>query len=518
MNASNRPLATYARASAAEPIERDTRIALRIARARLDDRPPDSASEIDVVLQPVLRRRVDRAAVERRRAVGGRRERLVAGRVVDDADDRPAVDDQPDRDAEQRDAVGVVHRAVERVDDPGPAAAARSAPSPAPGRACSPDLLGQDRVVREPLPDRLDDQLLGQVVDLGDDVLGALVVDPLEPLVAVHQDRAGRARRASIANASSAAQVGRARIPAVGDGVGAHGARQATASGRPSCRTRSRWSNVIVAPGRDPRAEYDRARVDPAIGRDRSGGTSPDRRSCPRCVTAIVATTARRRGGATASTCGRERPDARDREAGDDREHDDREPRPRRRPCRGPASSRRPCSPSGLQRSHSPTSSATGAPAPGAPWVGAARAGRAGVRRGGGHRRDGATVVRGGPRCHGGRPSGPAYQRPASGLDQRVDVRRRPGEDDRPVRAGLAPALPGRARLADPLGSRRGRASPSQSPWNPTRTRWSCAAPPGRLERLEVERQVPLEVVVERAPAVADPAGQPGARPASRRR
>ena len=50
-----------------------------------------------------------------------RGERLVPGRVEDDPDRRPAVDDQPDRDAEDRDAVGVVDGAVERVDDPDPA-------------------------------------------------------------------------------------------------------------------------------------------------------------------------------------------------------------------------------------------------------------------------------------------------------------------------------------------------------------------------------------------------------------
>ena len=45
MNASNRPLATYASASAAEPMLRDTRIALRVARTRPATPRPDSASE-----------------------------------------------------------------------------------------------------------------------------------------------------------------------------------------------------------------------------------------------------------------------------------------------------------------------------------------------------------------------------------------------------------------------------------------------------------------------------------------
>jgi hypothetical protein len=54
--------------------------------------------------------------------------------------------------------------------------------------------LGEDRVVREAAPDRRDHQVLGQVVRLGHDVAGALVVDPLELLVVVHQDPAGSRR------------------------------------------------------------------------------------------------------------------------------------------------------------------------------------------------------------------------------------------------------------------------------------------------------------------------------------
>src|SRR5262249_3928392 len=44
-NASNRPFATYASASAAEPMFRDTRIALRIAPTRLVTARPPSASD-----------------------------------------------------------------------------------------------------------------------------------------------------------------------------------------------------------------------------------------------------------------------------------------------------------------------------------------------------------------------------------------------------------------------------------------------------------------------------------------
>ena len=44
ISASNRPLPTYARASADEPIERDTRTALQIARTRVAAARPPSAS------------------------------------------------------------------------------------------------------------------------------------------------------------------------------------------------------------------------------------------------------------------------------------------------------------------------------------------------------------------------------------------------------------------------------------------------------------------------------------------
>ena len=44
-NASNRPFATYASASAAEPVLRDARMALRTARARVATARPPSASE-----------------------------------------------------------------------------------------------------------------------------------------------------------------------------------------------------------------------------------------------------------------------------------------------------------------------------------------------------------------------------------------------------------------------------------------------------------------------------------------
>ena len=132
---------------------------------------------------------MDRAPVECRRAIDGRGEHLVPGRVEDDPDGRHAIDDQPDRDAEDRQAVGVVDGPVERIDDPDPA-------TPRGGRLARlrlvlPGLLGKDRVGRVVGPDRIEDQRLGQVVGLGHDVAGALVVDLLEPFVVVHQHDPG---------------------------------------------------------------------------------------------------------------------------------------------------------------------------------------------------------------------------------------------------------------------------------------------------------------------------------------
>ena len=57
-----------------------------------------------------------------------------------------------------------------------------------------PGLLGQDGIGRVALPDRLEDEPLGHVVGLGDHVAGALVVDPLDALVALHEEPAGAGR------------------------------------------------------------------------------------------------------------------------------------------------------------------------------------------------------------------------------------------------------------------------------------------------------------------------------------
>ena len=196
-NASNRPFATYASASAAEPVLRDARTARRTARPRVATaRPPRASETTQSVSRPCADAWTTRSP-EHRRPVGGRPERLAAHRVVDGADGRAAVDHEPHRDAEVRDAVRVVDGAVERVDDPGPArwrGPARHRPAArrvAAGRVVRPRLLGQDPVGGVALADRAHDQRLGEMVHLGDDVPGGLVVDLLDALVALEQQPAG---------------------------------------------------------------------------------------------------------------------------------------------------------------------------------------------------------------------------------------------------------------------------------------------------------------------------------------
>ncbi len=146
----------------------------------------------DEVGELLLGRGTDRAIGKERRPVRGGREGLATGRVHDDPDRRDAIDHERDRDAEDGQAVGVVDRAVEWIDDPDPA-------TPRGGRLARdgtvlPGLLGKDRVVRVPGADGVQDERLGQGVRLGHDVPCALVVHALEPLVAVHQHGPGALR------------------------------------------------------------------------------------------------------------------------------------------------------------------------------------------------------------------------------------------------------------------------------------------------------------------------------------
>ena len=123
--------------------------------------------------------------------------------------------------------------------------------------------------------------------------------------------------------------------------------------------------------------------------------------------------------------------------------------------------------------------------------------------------------------CHGqGATDRRRSASPAVGRGhQRIDVGGRPDGHDGTVGPGGLPARPGLARRLDPRARRRAsRRSARSRPWNPTITSWSSRDRPAGLERLEIGRQVRLEVVVERRPAIADPAGQPGPGAASRRR
>ena len=230
---------------------RETRIALRTARARVATaRPPESARSTTQSLSSSL----SDAWIGASAASGGRRRPSAAAQNVSPRigswtapAGRHAVDDEPDRDAEERDAVRVVDGAVERVDDPGPPAAASAglgAVRPARPRARAvAGLLGQDPVARKRgpgSPSRMSSSR--QVVDLGDHVLGRLVVDLLDPLVALEQDPprplgGDRPRERHVGREPARDRVGR-HLP------------QSTVSGFtvvPSVATTA--SNVTVSPG-----------------------------------------------------------------------------------------------------------------------------------------------------------------------------------------------------------------------------------------------------------------------------
>ena len=118
-----------------------------------------------------------------------------------------------------------------------------------------------------------------------------------------------------------------------------------------------------------------------------------------------------------------------------------------------------------------------------------ARAGRRG-------RRHGARCARAGRVTSGRRPP-PARPRRRSCGPGRWRRPRRPRASAPRSRAVPAPSGLSRSTLAEPVAL------------EPDEHALVLAPPAGRLERLEVERQVRLEVVVEGAPAVADAAGQP---------
>src|SRR3954451_18815087 len=99
----------------------------------------------------------------------------------------------------------------------------------------------------------------------------------------------------------------------------------------------------------------------------------------------------------------------------------------------------------------------------------------------------------------GGHPLAVGTSPAADGVHERVDVLGRPGGHDRGIRAGGAPALPGRARLDEPPGCRDAALLTEPVALEADDHRLVLASPAGRLERLEVDGEVRLEVVLERA-------------------
>ena len=286
-------------------------------------------------------------------------------------------------------------------------------------------------------------RLLAQVVDLGDDVAGALVVDPLDALVVVHQHAAGGA--GELGREREVGRRTRGRGGCGGGGVDGHGdgaLRDASCFGHgPEPVTVA--SNVSVAPGCDPRATG-RSRLAPprSSGRVIRHVVEPEARALVRDHQRD-AERRRRRAGTRRPAAGNG-PIPRTASSADQHSATTASPIPRKTvpwTCELAASR----SPSGLQRSHSPTSSGTGAPQRAQAWV---RPVGAAERRG--HQE--------------GNPA--TYQRSAAATSASTSwvVRART----------IAPSAPAsRQRSQDSRGARHHglsamSASPSQSPWNPT--------------------------------------------------
>ena len=209
-----------------EPASHSNRLAncgQALRQARTLERERD-----DEVGQAVLAAHPDRTPIEGGRAIGGGRERLAPDRVANDPDARPAVHDQGDRDAEDRDAVGVVDRAVKWIDHPYPAVA----------RWRRARFLRQEPIVWVGLADGAQNERLAQVIDLGHHVLGALVGDRADLAQSFEQQVAGPRPH------------GHGQVPFVGERVGAHGPLHSTASGRSRLpRAVTSRENEIVRPG-----------------------------------------------------------------------------------------------------------------------------------------------------------------------------------------------------------------------------------------------------------------------------
>ena len=117
MKASNRPLATHDMPSAELPIDRVTRTALRTASSRFANPVPGNAIE----MTPSTSSRRD-AWMGWSPSPGAPAEhgaeQVLAHRIEDHADGRPATDHEGHAGAEVGDARGVVDGAVKRIDDP----------------------------------------------------------------------------------------------------------------------------------------------------------------------------------------------------------------------------------------------------------------------------------------------------------------------------------------------------------------------------------------------------------------
>jgi hypothetical protein len=129
---------------------------------------------------------MDRVSVHRRPPTTRGREQLVAQRVVDDAEHETGVVLARDAHRPLRDSEDEIRRAVERIDDPAPAARA--------GREAG--LLAEDRILRVRRADRTHDDLLGRAIGVGHQIRRArLRSDPGARLIeAFAQQRARGAR------------------------------------------------------------------------------------------------------------------------------------------------------------------------------------------------------------------------------------------------------------------------------------------------------------------------------------
>ena len=126
------------------------------------------------------------STVERRARAPGCGKDLLARRIVNDRVLHPALDLHTDRNAERRESVHEVGRAVQRVDDPDGVRFTNAA-----------GFLAEDGVIRIVLVHDLDDDRLRLAISLGYEIVVSLDLDLelLEVDLISHQRVAGAARR-----------------------------------------------------------------------------------------------------------------------------------------------------------------------------------------------------------------------------------------------------------------------------------------------------------------------------------